>query len=230
MTIIFHDLVGADPARPFSPHCWKVTLALAHKGLPFERKNVCFTKVPEVEGGVSKIVPVIRDGSQVVADSFLIADYLEQTYPDRPSLFGGEGGRAMSRFIESWSNSTLHTALAGIAMKDIHDVLEPEDQAYFRQSREARMGKTLEQIVEGREAAIAGFSAKLMPLRLTLKSQPWIGGSSPLFADYIVFGALQWARVTSSAKLLEADDPVQDWFERCLDLYDGLGRSVPPAG
>ena len=227
MTIIFHDLIGTDPSRPFSPHCWKVALALAHKGLPFERKNVCFTKVPEVEGGVSKIVPVIRDGTKVVADSFLIADYLEQTYPDRPSLFGGDGGQAMARFIEAWSNSTLHTALAGIAMKDIHDALEPEDQAYFRQSREARMGKTLEQIVEDREAAIAGFSTKLMPLRLMLKSQPWIGGSSPLFADYIVFGALQWVRLTSAAKLLEEGDLVFDWFERCLDLHDGLGRSVP---
>lgn len=204
-------------------------MALAHKGLPFERKNVCFTKVAQVEGGVSKTVPVIRDGSQVIADSFLIADYLEETYPDRPSLFGGEGGQAMARFIEAWTNSTVQTALAGIAMKDIHDVLEPIDQAYFRQSREARMGKTLEKVVEDREAATAGFSAKLMPLRLMLKMQPWIGGSSPLFADYIVFGALQLARVTSSAKLLDDDDPVFDWFERCLDLHDGLGRTAPSA-
>ncbi|MEP3439068.1 MAG: glutathione S-transferase family protein [Hoeflea sp.] len=230
MSIVFHDLIGADPARPFSPHCWKTAMSLAHKGLPFERNNVCFTKVPEVEGGFSKTVPVIRDGTKIVADSFLIAAYLEETYPDRPSLFGGQGGQAMSRFIESWTNSTLHTAMAGIAMKDIHDVLEPADQAYFRQTREARMGKTLEQIVEGREAEVAGFSAKLMPLRLMLKSQPWIGGSSPLFADYIVFGALQWARVTSTAKLLEEGDAVTDWFERCLDLHDGLGRSVPAAG
>ena len=229
MTIILHELVGADPARPFSPHCWKSVMALAHKGLPFERNNVCFTKVAQVEGGLSKIVPVIRDGSQVVSDSFLIAAYLEETYPDRPSLFGGQGGEAMARFIEAWTNSTLHAALAGIAMKDIHDVLEPVDQAYFRQTREARMGKTLEQFVEGREAAIAGFSDKLMPLRLMLKTQPWIGGSSPLFADYIVFGALQWVRMISTAKLLDADDPVADWFERCLDLHDGLGRSAPAA-
>jgi glutathione S-transferase len=230
MTIILHDLVGADPARPFSPHCWKTAMSLAHKGLAFERSNVCFTKVPEVEGGVSKIVPVIRDGSQVVADSFLIADYLEQTYPDRPSLFGGEGGQAMARFVEAWSQSTLHPALGVIALKEIHDVLEPVDQAYFRSSREGRMGKTLEDVSERRDAEIAGFSAKLMPLRVMLKSQPWIGGASPLFADYIVFGALQWARVVSNAKLLEEGDAVTDWFERCLDLHDGLGRSVPAAG
>lgn len=227
MTIILHDLVGADPARPFSPHCWKVTMALAHKGLPFERNNVCFTKVPEVEGGVSKSVPVIRDGSQVIADSFLIAAYLEETYPDRPSLFGGEGGQAMARFVEAWSQSTVHAALNVIVLKEIHDILAPEDQAYFMPSREARLGKTFEEVAERREAEIEGFSAKLTPLRVMLKSQPWIGGSTPLFADYIVFGALQWARVTSSAKLLQEDDPVFDWFERCLDLFDGLGRSVP---
>lgn len=229
MTIILHDLVGSDPARPFSPHCWKVTMALAHKGLPFEREAVCFTKVPEVEGGVSKTVPVIRDGSQVIADSFLIAAYLEEAYPDKPSLFGGDGGQAMARFIESWTNLVLHGAMRDIAIKDIHDALAPVDQAYFRSSREARMGKTLEQIVEGQEAALEALPGTLTPVRLTLKSQPWLGGSSPLFADYIVFGALQWVRVTSSAKLLKADDPVWDWFERCLDLYDGLGRSVPQA-
>lgn len=230
MTIILHELVGADPSRPFSPHCWKAAMSLAHKGLDFERRNVCFTKVPEIEGGVSKTVPVIRDGSQVVADSFLIADYLEETYPDRPSLFGGEGGQAMARFIEAWTQTTLHAALGAIALKDIHDMLAPEDQAYYRSSREARMGKTLEKAVERRDEAAAGFAATLLPLRVMLKSQPWIGGASPLFADYIVFGALQWARVTSTAKVLEQGDPVTTWFERCLDLHGGLGRSVPAAG
>ncbi len=229
MTIVLHELVGADVSRPFSPHCWKTAMSLAHKGLPFERKMVCFTKVPEVEGGVSKTVPVIRDGSQIVSDSFMIAAYLEETYPDKPSLFGGDGGQAMARFVESWSQSTLHAALNIIALKEIHDSLAPDDQAYFHPSREARLGKTFEQVAERREAEIEGFSAKLTPLRVMLKSQPWIGGSSPLFADYIVFGALQWARVASSAKLLEEGDAVTDWFERCLDLHDGLGRSVTAA-
>ncbi|WP_340159794.1 glutathione S-transferase family protein [uncultured Hoeflea sp.] len=230
MTIILHELVGADTSRPFSPHCWKTAMSLAHKGLPFERKQVCFTKVPEVEGGVSKTVPVIRDGSQVLSDSFLIAAYLDETYPDKPSLFGGEGGQAMARFVEAWSQSTLHAALNVIALQEIHDGLAPEDQAYFVPSREARLGKTFAEVAALRDAEIEGFSAKLTPLRVMLKSQPWIGGSSPLFADYIVFGALQWVRLVSTARLLEEGDPVTDWFERCLDLHDGLGRSAPAAG
>lgn len=229
MTIILHDLVGADASRPFSPHCWKTAMSLAHKGLPFERNAVCFTKVPEIEGGISKIVPVIRDGSQVISDSFMIAAYLEETYPDKPSLFGGDGGQAMARFVESWTNTVLHAVMRDIALMSIHDALAPEDQAYFRTSREARMGVTLEQVAQGREAALKALPGTLTPLRVMLNSQPWIGGSSPLFADYIVFGALQWVRVTSPVKMLEPDDAVADWFERCLDLHDGLGRSVPAA-
>ena len=39
-------------------------------------------------------MPIIQDGGKVVNDSFAIAQYLERTYPDRPSLFGGPGGAA----------------------------------------------------------------------------------------------------------------------------------------
>ena len=88
MTILLYDLVGEDHSRPFSPHCWKTTMCLAHKGLDYRRVPTPFTSVPNVEGGTSKTVPVIRDGDRVVADSFTIALYLEETYPDRPSLFG----------------------------------------------------------------------------------------------------------------------------------------------
>ncbi len=68
MTILLYELVGSDPSRPFSPHCWKTAMALAHKGLAFECVPTRFLEVPEVEGGASKIVPVIRDGDKVVAD------------------------------------------------------------------------------------------------------------------------------------------------------------------
>ena len=62
-----------------------------------------------------------------------------------------------------------------------------------------------------------------------LAVQPFIGGASPLFADYIVFGALQWARIVTPFRLLDDGDVVAQWFERCLDLHDGLGRKVAAA-
>ena len=89
MTRILYSLCGRDETRPFSPHCWKVSLALAHKGLDYIEKPVPFTQIPTLENGFSKTVPILRDGNLLIRDSFDIALYLEETYPDGPTLFGG---------------------------------------------------------------------------------------------------------------------------------------------
>lgn len=131
MTRLLYALAGADKARQFSPHVWKTVMSLAHKGLDYETVPVGFTEIPAIEGGSTTTVPVLRDGNRLVRDSFDIAIYLDEAYPDRPTLFGGEGGRAMARFIETWSQSTLHMAVTRIAILDIHDMLGPADRAYF---------------------------------------------------------------------------------------------------
>ena len=110
---------------------------------------------------------------------------------------------------------------------DIHNMLDPMDQAYFRGSREGRYNKTLEEVVAATD--VSEFKARTLPLKLTLRRQPYLGGDTPLFADYIVFGALQWVRVTSKFDLFSGNEDVGAWFERCLDLHNGLGRSVPAA-
>ena len=229
MTRILHTLCGADVARPFSPHCWKAVMALAHKGLDFVEKPVPFLDVPKVENGFAKLVPVLRDGDRLVSDSFDIALYLEDTYPDRPTLFGGEGGKAAARFVEAFSQTVIHPAVSRIALLDIHASLDEENRIYFRESRELAFGKSLEQVAADREAELEGFPRKLAPLRRTLSHQPFLGGQGPLFADYIIFGALQWIRVTAGVTLFPDDDPVKAWFERCLDLHEARGRHVTAA-
>lgn len=47
-------------------------------------------------------------------------------------------------------------------------------------------GKRLEEVAAGRDAKLAAFRASLEPLRSMLTYQPFIGGQSPLFVDYIV--------------------------------------------
>ena len=229
MTRLLYALCAADPARQFSPHVWKTVMSLAHKGLDYETVPVPFTEIPALEDGCTATVPLLRDGKRLVRDSFDIALYLDEAYPDRPSLFGGEGGKAMARFVETWSQSTLHMAVTRIAILDIHDMLAPKDQAYFRRSREERLGASLEEIAAAGRAEIEGFAKRLQPLRNMLKVQPFIGGEGPLFADYIVFGALQWLRTTAGTRVLEEDDPVALWFRRCLDLHGGVRRRVTAA-
>jgi len=229
MAIILYELVGGEERRPFSPHCWKVSFALAHKGLPFECRPTRFTEIPGIESGASKTVPVIRDGDRVIRDSFSIALYLEERYPDHPSLFRGEGGKATARFVERWSQLTLHSFIGQAALLDIHGLLGEGDRSYFRQSREARFGKPLEEVPADREEKLEAFRASLEPLRTLFWHQPFIGGEAPLFSDYIVAGAFQWARVSSPFPFLASEDPVAEWFDRILDLHGGLGRRAPAA-
>ncbi|MGL4197999.1 MAG: glutathione S-transferase family protein [Allorhizobium sp.] len=226
MTITLYSLCGADAARPFSPHCWKVVMALHHKGLVFEERPLAFTTIPTIENGFSKTVPLLRDGQELISDSFRIALYLEDAYPEAPSLFGGQGGVAAARLVEGYSQNIVHGAITRIALIDIHDMLAPDDQAYFRKSREERLGRSFEEIATGREAAIAALPAALQPLRHMLAFQPFVGGATPLFGDYILFGALQWLRITTGSIHLPSDDPVSRWFDRCLDLYEGVARQV----
>jgi glutathione S-transferase len=229
MSVILYDLCAADAGRRFSPHCWKARMALAHKRIAFETRPVSFTRIKEIAGGFSPTVPVLDDNGHLVRDSWDIAVYLEEQYPDAPTLFGGAGGRAAAKFVEGWALGAVHTAIFPLIVKDIHDILDPADKAYFRESREKRLGRTLEIAQTDREQRVEQFRQVLLPLRLMLKKQPWIGGEGPLFADYLVFGPLQWARVASPFPILAVNDPIADWFERCLDLHGGIGRAMPAA-
>jgi glutathione S-transferase len=226
MTRILYDLAGADPALRFSPFCWRTRMAMAHKGLEVETTPWRFTETAAIAFSGQGLVPVLADGERVVSDSWAIAEYLEDSYPDAPSLFGGPSGRALARFVNSWTDSMLHPWIARMVVRDILDCLRPEDAGYFRASREKRFGMTLETLVATREANLPAFRKDLQPLRITLRAQPFLSGAAPAYADYIVFGAFQWARCVSSFRLLETDDPVHAWRGRMLGLFDGLARTA----
>jgi glutathione S-transferase len=226
VAIVLYDLVGRDDIR-FSPHCWRTRMALAHKGLEHEARPVRFTEIGRIGDGRVRTVPALEDGGQTIVDSWEIARHLERAYPDRPSLFEGPGGEAAALFIQSWTASTVHAGLIQLILLDIFEHLTPEDRDYFRRTREERFGRRLEKVVAGREARVEDFQRSLQPLRMTLREQPFIGGGHPLYADYLVFGALQWARAVSPLRLLADDDPIRAWFGRCLDLHGGLGRAAP---
>ena len=226
MTIQIYELCGADENLLFSPHCWKTRMAIAHKGLASETIATPFTKVASVEGGDARRVPVIRDGETVVEESYAIAKYLDEKYPDAPSLFNGAGGEALTNHIINWSQTQLHPAVVKLCLMDIYNSLAPDDQTFFRHTREKLFGCTLEEFDAKFEKNADGLNAALVPLELTLKQQKFIGGESPLFADYVVFGALQWLRTTNGEKFLPKDNNVARWFNDLLDMYDGMGRST----
>lgn len=227
MAIKLYDLAGAEIERRFSPFCWRTKLALAHKGLEFETIPWRYADKSKIAFAHSERVPVIMDGARSVADSWAIACYLEDTYPERPSLFCGSGGRSGARFVNSWADVVLNAALSRLLVLGILNHLEEGDRAYFRESREKRFGMSLEAFAADPEKNLATLRNALEPLRATLAAQPFLGGETPLYSDYIVFGSLQWARSISKTRLIEPSDPVEAWRVRLLDAFGGLARKAP---
>jgi len=172
---------------------------------------------------LDKRVPVLIDAENTISDSWEIAKYLETEYPDTPSLKLDHGEVL---FLKFWVEIVLHPELLQLLVMDIYNNLAKKDQKYFRESREKRFGKALEEIVINRDERLPRFQKLLNPLRTTLKKHDFVAGETPGFSDYIVFGAFQWARCISEFSLLNADDSVYSWREKMLNLHDGLAKKA----
>ena len=222
------ELCGADPLRVFSPFCWRSSMALAHKNLSFESVPWRFTETDRLAFAGHDKVPVLVDGERVVADSWAIAQYLDEAYPGAPSLL--RGNSAPYRFVASWNDQVVQAGIARLIVSDIPPLLDEKDRVYFVGSREKRFGKKLEEVTADREARLPAFQQSLQPLRALLAGQMFIGGDTPDYADFIVFGSFMWARSVSPLKLLAKDDPIFAWRERLLDLHTPPARNAPCFG
>ena len=85
MRIKLYELAGKDDRR-FSPYCWRTRMALEHKGLEYETIPVRFTDKDAIAFSGQERVPVIRDGSNVISDSWAIAEYLEFGIPNKGAV------------------------------------------------------------------------------------------------------------------------------------------------
>ena len=222
-----YDLAGAEPERRFSPYCWRVKMALAHKGLEVKTVPWRFTDKEAIAFAGTERVPVLEDGDTVVHDSWDIACYLDDAYPDAPPLFGNEAARGQALVIKHWLEQTIHPLVARLIILDVYRCLDPKDRHYFRHSRERRFGMSLEVFCSQTEAAQAALRQSLGPVREVLRRQDYLCGASPGFADYLLLGPFQWARCTSPVRLLKPEDPVYAWRDRMLALYDGLAGKAP---
>src|SRR5258708_38693034 len=84
MTLKLFELVGTDAERPFSPFCWRIRMALAHKGLSAETIPWCFTEKDAIAPHQAAKGPRLRGGDDSGADSWAIANCAQGRYPDRP--------------------------------------------------------------------------------------------------------------------------------------------------
>ena len=226
--IQLYDLATKYPNIRFSPFCWRIKYALAHKELSWEEIPImALTEKNLLPTPNEGKVPVLVDDDQVVFDSWDIALYLEEKYPNQ-LLFDSSESRAQSLFVKNWTEAVLHILVSRMGILDFYETQTKDDQKVFRETRESRFGVVLEDWGSDPQGARVDFLKALEPLRQTLRSQKFMGGRTPNFSDYIVVGIFQWMRCGSRLKVFEESDDVFDYQERLLDLYDGLGRSSPP--
>jgi glutathione S-transferase len=227
MTLIMYERIGHAGRRP-SPFSWRIYYALRHKAVPVEYRTVRFGDVETIRAlSGQDLVPILVDGDRVIHDSWNIAVHLERRFPDQASLFGGDIGRGLSRAINFWADGTLGTAVRRLIAADFIYCLAPEDRAYYRRSREARFGCTLEAYCEDRPRWLSEFATTIAPLEQTLSEQPYLAGGAPAYADYVTFSVLQYARLGSPRELLPEGSATRRWRNAIVAMFDALGDRYP---
>lgn len=234
MALMMYDLCGSETERRFSPYCWLVKLVAAHKQLPLETTPLPFTDKASIAFADWKQLPVLTDGDTTVVDSWQIVQHLEAQHPAHP-VAGSPDAMGQAMLIKLSIEFNVMGPLLRSVILDIHNHLAPADAAYFRETREARFGATLEDLQGGRASHRQSLYGALGPFRATLKRQAWLSGESPGLADLLLFASFMWARSVSDFQLLNSDDPVYAWRDAMFAEYaavaaESVGYEFADAG
>ncbi|KAI9021808.1 hypothetical protein DFJ74DRAFT_706715 [Hyaloraphidium curvatum] len=224
-----------DRARVLSPFAWRAVLAVAHKGFPMKRVSITFTEKDQIAFSKQKLVPVIVDPNNpkvpFVNDSQKIAHYLDEAYPDLPSLFGPSP--QLTQFVCNWVNSVVNPFIQKLCFDDARMLQDDDGRDWYYSAERAKMfgiksGSMPKPQVPREQIpqVIQEFRRALEPARGILRGSKFLGGETPLYCDYVLFSAFLWIRAVSatSTQLLEPSDPLFQWRARMLDLFGGLAK------
>ena len=188
--------------------------ALNIKGIPYKTEWVELSDVEALakklgaaptimtDGTPAHTVPIISDPNtgKVISDSFLIAEYLDATYPNGKILFP-PGTKPLFAAFESG----IINALQGFFMAQLvasHDIMNPCSQEYFRRTREVTFGQKIEEfspVGPKRDADVekgkAGFDA--VDGWLSKSEGKFVFGDTISYADGILAAWLIWIRTTN---------------------------------
>jgi glutathione S-transferase len=215
--IELYDLVGAKDLR-FSPFCWRSKAVLAYKNIPYTTVPIRFSDKDKLAFSGQDRVPVIKDGDKVVYDSWTIARYLEDKQPE-PRVFPGLGLKEACRFFNLYVDRTVHPACLPVIVSDIFAKIDPADRTYFRTSREARFGMTLEALAAKRAENRPKLQAVLADLDATIAGQDYFFGVLT-YADLCLFGTFKFVTAVSDEPLFDSTPALRAWWGR---MHERLG-------
>ncbi|KAL0569596.1 hypothetical protein V5O48_012369 [Marasmius crinis-equi] len=212
--IEFYDIPSKLPGIAWSPNTWKTRYCLNYKGIPYK---TIWVEYPDIASTCKRIgaapstykrdgtpyytLPVIHDPStgKTISDSPLIAEYLEQTYPDTPRLFPPGTRSLQAAFYDAFEDHHLnHIALFVVPKTAL--ILNPRSFEFFKEDRSKRLGSVaMEDLYPKGE--------KKTELWQKWKDQwgavdKWMKDSETVlvmedtitFADFVVAGWVMWCR------------------------------------
>ena len=183
-----------------------------YKGIPYRTEWVEFPDIEAVskklgikptdnksDGSPLYTLPAIHDPSTgvYIADSIVIAEYLEKTYPNTPSVFPNETAGLQKAFSDIIEKNLIPVVPFIIPATNLK--LNPASEEYFRRTREISFGKKLEDVVPTGSTAIeewGKFEQGLTKIHSYLAEKgPYILGDTISWGDFVLFGLVIWFKL-----------------------------------
>jgi glutathione S-transferase len=181
----------------------KVRLVLDYKGLAYRKIEVVpgMGQLDLFRLSGQRQVPVLKDGSTVIADSTAIALYLDRTYPDRPILPTNPQQKATSLLLEQWADYSIgikgrNILLEGLKNTNLRTSILPMGTPDLLKNligsipREAIdvLGLGVGLTPDSIRAAQAEMRRGIESICLLLAQHPYLTGDTPTLADLTVAG------------------------------------------
>src|SRR5262245_20684170 len=170
---------------PQSPYCQKVRLVLAEKDLSYEKVLVDLLKNEQKASEFLRLnpygkVPVLIDDNEVVYDSTVINEYLEDEYPHPPLMPAESAERAHVRTFEDFADNSF-TAQGGLLAAELRKPAEQTDQERVQRYRAdlIRVLEILERQLEGKDYVAGEFSLADLAFVPRLLQLPSLGVEIP---------------------------------------------------
>lgn len=170
---------------PQSPFCQKVRLVLAEKDLSFETVYVDLTKNAQRSAEFLRLnpygkVPVLIDEEDVIYDSTIISEYLDDEYPHPPLMPEASDERARVRMFEDFADNSF-TPQSNLLAAELRKPAEHVDQERIQRYRAdlTRVLEFLERHLDGKEYLVEHFSLADLAFAPRLLALPYLGVEIP---------------------------------------------------
>lgn len=166
----------------------------------------------KADGCPSYTLPIINDPNtgKVVSDSFLIAEYLDATYPSGTTLFP-PGTKPLMAALEAGVIGAIGSIFPYQLASSCY-ILNPSSEKYFRATREASYGKKIEEFSPAgaqRDADWAKAKEGLVAVDGWLSKNgggKFVMGNTVTYADGILGAWLTWIKITNGESSAEWKD------------------------